>query len=309
MGELTSTLFTQGDPAVVKKLEDCATGRPHEVLSHFKNGQRGEHIRRVQQALKNVRDLEPQLGIPPFEVTGSYDDAFAKAVAHYKDRRRILNHANKIDDIVGIKTIRSLDKDVKQRRQTPPAPLPAVKPNVFPRPIPNCVPDADVPPSQEFDIRLLAGASVGEVFEGALFFFTIRDTTNGLSCLYKFRGPGGGLGAIPVTPAVNGKTGHFRTDKPVRVTRFGPAAIMIGGTTPPSVSPIPVTGTVISLSFKAEGARGLPQTPFFAIDTGDISIPGGGIHGAQFLLLTVCSGGPGATRKILGLADVGPIEN
>lgn len=307
MAELTSTLFTQGDPAVVKKLEDCATGRPSEVASHFTTGQSGEHIRRVQQALKNVQDLEPQLGIPAFEVNGTYDQAFAKAVAHYKERRGILNYANKIDDIVGIKTIRSLDKDVKQRRQPAPAPLPSRKPNVFPRPLPNCVPDADVPPSQQFDLRLLTGVSGGEVVELAKFFFTIRDTTNGLSCLYEFRGGGAGLGASPITPAVNGKTSHFSTDKPVRVTRFGPVAAMIGGTAPPSAIPVPLSHTRISLSFKAEGARGLPQTPFFPVDTGNISIPGGSIHGAQFRVLTTCSGQPGATRKILGLEDVGPI--
>lgn len=309
MAELTSMLFTQGDPTVVKKLEDCATGRPNEVASHFTTGQSGEHIRRVQQALKNVQDLEPQLGIPAFEVNGVYDQAFAKAVAHYKERRGILNYAKKVDDIVGIKTIRSLDKDVKQRRQPFPAPLPPRKPHAFPRPIPNCVPDSDVPPSQEFDIRLLMGISGGEVGELAKFFFTIRDTTNGLSCLYEFRGGGVGLGASPITPAINGKTSHFSTNKPVRVTRFGPVAAMIGVTAPPLVIPVPalLSHTRISLSFKAEGARGLPATPFFPVDTGDISIPGGSIHGAQFRVLTTCSGQLGATRKILGLDDVGPI--
>jgi hypothetical protein len=308
MAELTSTLFTQGDPAVVKKLEDCATGRPSEVASHFTKGNSGEHIRRVQQALRNVQELEPELGIPAFEVNGTYNDAFAAAVAAYKEKRNILNFAGRIDDVVGIKTIRSLDSDAKRKRREKPAPKPR-RPNVFPRPIPNCVPDADAPSSQEFDITLLMGVSGGEIVEVAKFFFTIRDTTNGLSSLYEFRGGGVGLGASPITPAAHGQKRHFTTRQPVRVTRFGPIAAMIGATAPPTVvPPVPLSHTRLSLSFKPDGARGLPQTEFFPIDTGDISIPGGSIHGAQFRVLTTCSGQPGATRKLLGLEDIGPVE-
>jgi hypothetical protein len=308
MAELTSALFREGDPAVVKKLEDCATGRPSEVLSHFTRGQSGEHIRRVQQALKNVQELEPELGIPPFDVNGTYDEDFARAVAVYKKERNILNYSKRVDDIVGMKTIRSLDTDAKRRRREEPGPRPR-RPNVFPRPIPNCVPDGDVPSSREFDITMLMGVSGGEIVEVAKFFFAVRDTTNGLSCLYEFRGGGVGLGASPVTPAVHGKKSHFTTEKPVRVTRFGPVAAMIGGTAPTHL-PVPVSHTRLSLSFKPDDARGLPQTPFFPIDTGDISIPGGSIHGAQFRVLTVCNGKqPGATRKILGLDDVGPVES
>src|SRR5262245_40293796 len=85
MAVLSSKLFTDGDPAVVKKLEDCATGRPSEVASHFTLGQSGEHIRRVQEALRNVQDLEPDLGIPDFTVNGTYDNAFAQAIAVYKE--------------------------------------------------------------------------------------------------------------------------------------------------------------------------------------------------------------------------------
>jgi hypothetical protein len=134
MGVLTSELFTQADPATVKKLEDCATGRPNEVLSHFSQGAnaRGAHISRVQAALRNVQQLEPDLGIPEFEVNGGYDKAFADAVSIYKERRNIRNYANKIDNIIGVKTIRSLDADAKRRKEepTPPAPQPATEERV-----------------------------------------------------------------------------------------------------------------------------------------------------------------------------------
>jgi hypothetical protein len=83
---------------------------------------------------------------------------------------------------------------------------------------------------------------------------------------------------------------------------------MIGATAPPTVFPVPLSHTRMSLSFRAEGARGLPQTPTFALDTGDISVPGGSIHAAQFRNLTLCSGQSGATRKVLGLGDIGPTE-
>jgi hypothetical protein len=128
MGVLTSQLFTEADPATVKKLEDCATGRPNEVMSHFTQEARGAHISRVQAALKIVRQEEPGLGIPEFQVNGIYDDAFAKAVFVYKQKRNIRNYANKIDDIIGIKTIRSLDTDAKRRKQEPP-PKPKPEPD------------------------------------------------------------------------------------------------------------------------------------------------------------------------------------
>ncbi len=113
MGVLVSKLFTDGDQAATAKLEGCATGQPSEVASHFSQGQNktGEHVRRTQQALQNIQKNEPSLGIPPFSVSGLYDSAFARAIAVYKDRRNIRNFANKIDDVVGIKTIRRLDQD------------------------------------------------------------------------------------------------------------------------------------------------------------------------------------------------------
>ena len=305
MGVLRSKLFTEGDAGTVKKLEDCATGRPNEVLSHFARGQKGEHIRKVQQALQNVQRSRPELGIPAFDVDGVYSPQFAKAIAVYKAKKDIRNYANKIDDIVGIKTIRSLDSDNTSRPHIEPPPRPN-RPNVVPRPLPKCVPDADCPLSRQFDVTMLMGVSGGEIVEVAEFFFTIRDTTNGLSALYAFRGGGAGLGASPVTPAAGGSPSPLTTPEPVRVTRFGPVALLFGATSPPSVIPVPLSIAFLSLSFRPDGARGLPQTPIFKIDTGAISIPGINLHGAQFKILTLCNGQPGATRKVLGLTDIGP---
>ncbi len=73
MGVLTSKLFTDADQTTVKKLEDCATGQPNEAQSHFTIGQTGEHIKKVQEALKSVQEGNSSLGIPEFSVTGVYD--------------------------------------------------------------------------------------------------------------------------------------------------------------------------------------------------------------------------------------------
>ncbi len=306
MATLSSKLFTEGDPAVVKKLEDCANGRPSEVQSHFKEGSPGgEHIRRLQEALNKAAAADPDLKLPPFSENGVYDKAFADAIEAYKAKRDIRNYANKIDRIVGKKTIQELDKEATRRKQVEPNPRP-VKPNEIPRQVPNCAKDSELPTSQNFEITMLMGVSGGEIAEGLRMFFTVRDTTNGFSALYKFTAGGFGFGASPITPSVpGGDTKPFTTDKPVQVTRFGPAGLIRSITSPP---PVILSFTQLSLSFRALGARGLPQTPFFAIDTGPISIPGIGVHGGFFTILTMCGGEIGATRKKLGLADVGPVE-
>src|SRR5262249_31738775 len=139
MGVLRSQLFTEGDPDVLSTLENCATGQPNELSSHFAQdrNQNGEHIRRVQQALKNVQQRETDLKtIPDFTINGNYDENFARAVAAYKTKRRLFNFEGKIDRIVGIKTLRALDKD------NPPAKPPA-KPPV--QPTPNVVPPPEIP--------------------------------------------------------------------------------------------------------------------------------------------------------------------
>lgn len=111
MGVLKSKIFTEGDAGVLKRLEDCATGTPNEVVSHFTIGQSGEHIRKVQEALKNVQRDRPGLDIPAFEANGKYDKPFADAIGAYKKKRDVRNHSNQIDKIVGIKTMRELDDD------------------------------------------------------------------------------------------------------------------------------------------------------------------------------------------------------
>lgn len=233
VGVLQSARFTQGDAATIKRLEDCATGQPSEVASHFTIGQTGTPVIQLQEALKSVQQSNPGLGIPAFVVNGVYDKAFADAILAYKTKRDIRNFANKFDNIVGIKTIRSLDNEKGPKSNPIPKPIPK-KPGEFPKPLANCVQDKDCPVSQSFEVKLVVGASGGEGIEFAEFFFAIRDLTNGLSSGYKLRAGGIGIGLLPVSPAGGGGPSFIRTSLPVRVMRFGPTGL-IGGL----VAPIP----------------------------------------------------------------------
>ena len=305
MGVLSSKLFTTGDAGVVQSLENCAVGVPNEVQSHFNLGKSGEDVRRLQEALTGVRESNPGLGIPAFAVNGIYDQQFANAVRVYKDKRQIRNFAGKIDDIIGVNTIRTLDRESKSGppKVNPAPPSRPKTPGEVVRPLGNCVADSDCPTSREFDIKLIAGATGGEVVELGLFFFSIRDTTNGLSAGYKFRTGGGGIGALPVSLAGGGATSHFTTSHPVRVTRFGPGANIRAATIP-----LPVPGQVKSfafliISFLAEGLV-LPRLTFpFSVDTGPVEIPGVSIHAGPFSIIGQCNGQPGAVKRILSILD------
>jgi len=129
MGTLNSKLFTEGDPAIVNMLENCANGLPTQVQSHFSktDNRSGVHIRKVQTALKQIQKSEPALNIPQFEVNGVYDPAFALAVAAYKRGRNIRNFADRIDDVIGIKTIRQMDDDIAE------TPLPRIPADIVVR--------------------------------------------------------------------------------------------------------------------------------------------------------------------------------
>jgi hypothetical protein len=308
MGVLTSNLFTNADPETVDRLENCATGRPNEVQSHFTLNQSGEHIRRVQEALKSVQESNPGLGIPGFSVNGVYDLSFANAIRVYKTKRNIKNFADKIDDIVGVKTLRSLDQENKSgppkvNPGTTPQPK---KPGEFPRPSrPNpstCVTDLEAPLTRDFSNMLIGGATGGEILEAGFFVFMIQDQRNRLACLYSLSAGGIATPGLPVSPSGAGKPSPFQTSKETRVTRFGP----IGGITsltigPPGAPPIgPQNKTLLSalsFSFKLPDSSVPAGTVFIKdFDTGPVSIAGGGIHGGRFQLHSVCRGGPGADR-------------
>jgi len=102
------------DQATANKLEDCANGVPSQVQSHFstQRNSRGAAITRLQQALKQIAEKDKTLVLGSFTVNGVYDAAFAKAVERYKTARDIRNHSNLIDNVVGVKTIAAIDREL-----------------------------------------------------------------------------------------------------------------------------------------------------------------------------------------------------
>lgn len=93
---LLSQLF-RGD----SKLEAAALSDP----AHIQTGARGEHVRKIQQALI-------QLDGAAITADGSYGPGTAAAVKAFKRKRGILNFQGIIDDIVGKKTMAALDAEM-----------------------------------------------------------------------------------------------------------------------------------------------------------------------------------------------------
>lgn len=112
---LTSKLF-QGDSRLATcQLDDTA---------HVTPGSVGDHVAKIQTALNRLGSIP----IDPKELSEKrYGSSTTNAVLAYKTAHRILNYANQIDNIVGKKTITSLDLLVaewekKNLRPTPPVP-------------------------------------------------------------------------------------------------------------------------------------------------------------------------------------------
>jgi peptidoglycan hydrolase-like protein with peptidoglycan-binding domain len=102
---LQSRLF-RGDP----KLEACAT----QDSAHLTQGARGEHVRKIQNALNLIDAARLQ-------EDGIYGPATARAVLRYKQKRNIVNRSyeSQADDIVGRMTIDRLDRELVAREPDP----------------------------------------------------------------------------------------------------------------------------------------------------------------------------------------------
>jgi hypothetical protein len=111
MGVLTCELFT--DPPS-SKLENCAI---HD-LDHIIPGSVGDHVRRIQIALNQLMNIF--LGMD-----GVYGERTAAAVVASKDAQSPPLRQpgqSKADNIVGIRTIKALDKQIFDLENKPPPP-------------------------------------------------------------------------------------------------------------------------------------------------------------------------------------------
>lgn len=94
------------------QLRACAESDPAHIGRSFNS--KGEHVKLIIKALNawlEREDLNPR----PAKLSESldtYTDEVAKRVALFKTKKNILNFRNQIDDIVGIKTVAALDKEL-----------------------------------------------------------------------------------------------------------------------------------------------------------------------------------------------------
>jgi hypothetical protein len=325
--KLKSKLFTEADPATVKKLQDCADGRPSEVVSHFVEGKaEGNHIRRIQQALKNAAAKDPTLvGIPAFSVNGIYDKDFADAIEFYKGKREILNFAGKIDRIVGIKTIRSLDVDedkAKQPERPSGQPEFPTRPTSVPRALPNCAPRSAIQPAREFSVSILGMLIGGEGIEFSAIFWAIRDLSNTTPLSSLYRTTGFGLGTpsgAPATLTGGGKPTNFTLDRPAKICDFQTVQIVQATSVvlplppdPKVPQPIPlpnltqkgIAGVILQVLLPNGGTT---STTLMEIDTGIANLQGAGGQFGFMTNLTICGTRKerGAVRREIGVADIG----
>src|ERR1700722_1170450 len=100
----------------VPELEACLSLN----AAHVVPGARGEHLAKIQQALVILG-----VGvIGPAEIkSGFYGETTSAAVLAYKTRRHIINtsYQQAPDNIVGIMTIRALDKEMFEIEKVPPS--------------------------------------------------------------------------------------------------------------------------------------------------------------------------------------------
>ncbi|MGI8555916.1 MAG: peptidoglycan-binding domain-containing protein [Pyrinomonadaceae bacterium] len=133
---LKSELFTK-PPS--NKLNKCAVSDPDHIMEGVND--QGDHVGRIQTALLRLKNSDPSLQLPPISVeelgNQKYGASTAAAVLKYKQKRGIINprYQKQSDNIVGIMTIASLDKDMvkfQNRPSIPGLPLPPIDPTPVP---------------------------------------------------------------------------------------------------------------------------------------------------------------------------------
>ena len=106
---LQSNLFS-GDA----KLQACLVND----AAHVTLGTRGEHVGKLQIALKALGDVE--ISASEF-ASKTYGPSTAAAVLSYKQKRKIINfsYQTQADNIVGKMTIASLDQEMQKLEKPP----------------------------------------------------------------------------------------------------------------------------------------------------------------------------------------------
>lgn len=323
MGEPpTSKLFTGADvdDTAKEKLQDCPDCRRREVASHSSTtaNRSGSHIRLVQEALKRAQARDLSLKLPPFAVDGVYSKDFTDAVFAYKQRRNILNYAGRVDNIVDIKTIHSLDAEARGEKayhhDFPARPGPKPVPRPTPLTAAKCVPEAQCPTSQSFEATIIMGGCGGDVFKAAKYWVNIRDTGSNLSSLYLLTIGGYGMPALRARASDGGAPKPFTTDKACKVCNFGPGGSfgqytdLVLPTLGDAVLPMLRNVALMWIQFRT-GDRKLHTTCPFIVHTGLLTIHGGDINVGRLENITPCGqDGIGARRGFFTKGDLAGIN-
>ncbi len=323
MGEpLTSKLFTGADvdDATKKKLQDRADSRPSEVASHFSTtaNRSGSHIRLLQEALKRAQARDPSLKLPPFAVDGVYSKDFADAVFAYKQQKNSVKYAGSVDNIVGIKTIHSLDAEARggkaYHHDLPPGPGPKPVPRPTPLPAAKCVPEAECPTSQSFEATIIMGGGGGEVVNVAKYWVNIRDTGSNLSSLYLLTVGGHGMSPLPASASDGGAPKPFATGKACKVCNFGPGGSfgqytdLVLPTLLNVALPTLLNVALMWIQFRTGDGK-LHTTSPFIVDTGLLTIHGGDVNVGRLENITRCGkDGIGARSGFFTKGDLAGIN-
>lgn len=126
----TAQLAFQSEFQDNSKLNLCAQDNAHHIGEHTSPAadRAGEHVRLIQKALNAWLATQPAVDSQgkrkPAALTenGNFDKATGDLVAFFKTKKNILNFENRIDRIVGIKTVAELDKQLPAKSVPPPAP-------------------------------------------------------------------------------------------------------------------------------------------------------------------------------------------
>jgi hypothetical protein len=91
--------------------------------AHITPGQRGDHVKVIQQALNKIKGRRPDIGMIEIkDRSGEWGDDTTNAVVRYKSFNHIIRSGQKLDPIVGRMTLTQLDNDLLKPLPSPPSP-------------------------------------------------------------------------------------------------------------------------------------------------------------------------------------------
>jgi hypothetical protein len=123
---LESMELSTNPKPIQDRLNACLASDP----AHIQPGQKGDHIKVIQQALNTIRQRRPEIGLPEIkDAPGTYGGDTTAAVRKYKSFSVIIRSGQMLDPIVGRMTLTQLDEDLLKKPPSP-APTPPAKADI-----------------------------------------------------------------------------------------------------------------------------------------------------------------------------------